>query len=301
MNLRKQALFRRLMNQAGDDGSDTGGTDTAVEEGTAEESEGQQEGESQEGETSKEEIVVTIGDEDPPQEDEDERTAKPWVRELRKKNRESQRRIRELEEQLTAKAAPASESVAVGKKPTLEDHDYDTEKFEADLSAWYERKRKADESAARAENEQKAAKDAWQAKLDSYSKAKDDLGADDIEDAESAVQESFSITQQGIIIQGAENPALVVLALGKNSAKLAELKAIADPVKFAFAIAKLEDKLKVTKRSSAPAPEKRVSAPSGKPPSNALTGEGNRLLEEAQRTGDMTKYRQWSRQQKSKA
>jgi len=303
MNLRKQALFRRLMNQAGEHGSDTGGTDTEVAEdqyhgGAGDPGEDPENPDQDPAEDQNGEIIVTIGDEAPP--DEEDR-APDWVRDLRKKNRESQRRIRELEEQLTAKAAPAQESVVVGKKPTMEDHDYDAEKYEADMSAWYERKRKADEAAARAENEQKAATAAWQSKLDSYAKAKDDLGAGDIEDAEAALQESFSVTQLGIIIQGAENPALVVLALGKNSAKLAELKAITDPVKFAFAIAKLEDKLKVTKRSAAPAPEKRVSAPSGKPASNALTSEGNRLLEDAQKTGDMTKYRQWSRQQRQKA
>lgn len=289
MTLYKQALLRRLMAPAGEDGTDTGGTDTVEEvtEDDAKEPEEEPEGE---------EIVVTIGDEPAPEE---EARAPDWVRDLRKKSREDKKRIRELEDQLNASKAPAP-TLTVGKKPSLEDHDYDTEKYEEELSQWYDRKRKSDEAAAKIENEQRAAKDAWQAKLDGYAKAKNDLGADDIEDAESAVMEAFNVTQQGIIIQGADNAALIVLALGKNSAKLDELKAITDPVKFAFAIAKLEDKLKVTKRSAAPAPERRVTTPGGKPASNALKNEGDRLLEEAQKTGNMDKYRAWSRQQRSK-
>lgn len=287
MNLRKQALFNRLMSPAEDEDSDTGGTDT-VEEVVDDDGE-------EVAEEPVEEVVVTIGDEEPPEE---EARAPEWVRDLRKKSREDKKRIRELEEQINAsKPAP---TLTVGKKPTLEDHDYDTDKYEEQLSQWYDRKRQADEVAAKIENEQKSAKDAWQAKLDGYTKAKADLGIEDIEDAEAAVMEAFNVTQQGIIIQGADNAAIIVAAIGKNSAKLAELKAITDPVKFAFAIAKLEDKLKVTKRSAAPSPERRVTTPSGKPASNALKNEGDRLLEEAQKTGNMDKYRAWSRQQRSK-
>ena len=291
MNLRKQVLFHRLMSPVEDEGSDTGGTDT-VEEVAEDDNEGVKEPQ----EEDVEEVVVTIGDEEPAE----EAPAPDWVRDLRKKNREDKKRIRELEEQLSAIKAPAP-TLTVGKKPTLEEHDYDSEVYEKALEEWYDRKRKADDSAAKIENEQKAAKDAWQSKLDSYAKAKTELGVEDIDDAEAAVMEAFNVTQQGIIIQGADNAALIVAAIGKNIPKLNELKAITDPVKFAFAIAKLEDKLKVTKRSAAPAPERRVTTPNGKPASNALKNEGDRLLEEAQKTGNMDKYRAWSRQQRSKA
>src|SRR5437870_4888599 len=48
-----------------------------------------------EGEDS--EVVVTIGEESPPS-DEEENRAPEWVRELRKTSREKDRRIRELEQ-----------------------------------------------------------------------------------------------------------------------------------------------------------------------------------------------------------
>jgi hypothetical protein len=56
------------------------------------------------------------------------------------------------------------------------------------------------------------------------------------------------------MLQGADNPALVVYALGKNPKKAKELSEIKDPVKFAFAVAKLEKELKVTNRRAAPHP-----------------------------------------------
>jgi hypothetical protein len=185
----------------------------------------------------------------------------------------------------------------LGKKPTLEDHDYDADKFEAALTDWFERKRQADEINARQEAEVMNQQKAWQAKLDGYGKAKAELRVRDYEDAEAVAQEVFSITQQGVILQGAENPALVVYALGKNPKKAKELADVSDPVKFAFAVAKLEKELKVTNRRAAPAPERIVSG-TGRS-SGAVGSTLERLREEAARTGNMTKVVQYKSQKRS--
>jgi hypothetical protein len=58
---------------------------------------------------------------------------------------------------------------------------------------------------------------AWQGKLNSYAKARASLKVHDYEDAEAVALEAFSITQQGIVIQGSDNPALIIYALGKNA------------------------------------------------------------------------------------
>ena len=71
------------------------------------------------------EEVITLGGEPAPEEP----RAPDWLRDLRKSNREKERRIRELESQLQAPSAP----VALGEKPTLKGCDYDDEKFEAAL------------------------------------------------------------------------------------------------------------------------------------------------------------------------
>ena len=152
----------------------------------------------------------------------------------------------------------APKTPEIGKKPTLEDFDYDAEKFEASLAQWFERKRQVDEQAAKVQADIEKQQQEWQAKLEGYGKAKAELKVRDYDDAESLVQESFNVTQQGVILQGADNPALLVYALGKNPKKAKELASISDPVKFAFAIAKLETQLKVTNRKAAPPPEKTV-------------------------------------------
>jgi desulfoferrodoxin (superoxide reductase-like protein) len=258
----------------------------------AEQPEAQAEGEQAQNDEA-DEVVVSIGEEAPPPE---EQTHAPeWVRELRKTNRELQRQNRELQNKLQTTQTEIK-PVVLGVKPKLEDHDYDADKFEAALADWFERKRKADEANARQEAEVMNQQKAWQAKLDNYGKAKAELRVKDYEDAEAVAQEVFSVTQQGVMLQGADNPALVVYALGKNPKKAKELAEITDPVKFAFAVAKLEKELKVTNRKTAPAPERIVTG-TGRS-SGAVDSTLERLREEAARTGDATKVYRYKQQKR---
>ena len=242
-----------------------------------------------------EEVVVSIGEEAPPPE---EQTHAPeWVRELRKTNRELQRQNRELQGKLQSTAQTETKPVVLSKKPSLEDHDYDAEKFEVALSNWFDQKRQADDANAKQEAEVMNQQKAWQSKLDGYGKAKAELRVKDYEDAEAVAQELFSITQQGVVLQGADNPALVIYALGKNPKKAKELSDIKDPVKFAFAVAKLEKELKVTNRKAAPPPERIVSG-TGRV-SGAVDSTLERLREDAARTGNMTKVIQYKQQKRA--
>jgi hypothetical protein len=232
------------------------------------------------------EVEVSIGDK-PVQAEEPKQSAPAWVRELRRRERELQREVRELRAKVQTPQAE-NQPPAVGAKPKLEDHDYDAEKFEVALAGWFERKRQADEHAAKQKQSEEQQKQAWQARLDAYGKAKASLRVRDYEDAEASVTESLNVTQQGIIVSGAENPALVTYAIGKDPAKLKELAAIADPVRFAFAVAKLETQLKVNPRKPAAAPEVIVKS------TTRLAGGSHdqvleRLYDEADKTGDRTK------------
>lgn len=240
------------------------------------------------------EVVVSIGEESPPTEE--EVRAPEWVRELRKANREKERRIRELEARL-ATSAPETKPVQLGPKPKLEDHDYDAERFEQALDAWHERKRQHDFMVEQARMAEQQQHQAWQAKLEGYSKAKAELKVRDYEDAEALAQEVLNVTQQGVILQGAENPALVVYALGKNPKKAADLAKITDPVKFAFAVARLEKELKVTNRRAAPAPERIVQG-TGRA-SGTVDSTLERLRAEAEKTGNYTKVLQYKRQKQA--
>lgn len=241
-----------------------------------------------------EQIAVSFGDEAP--EPEPEPAPEPnQLKQLRDQARVLLREKRELEEKLRAKEAPSPE-VPLGAKPKLEDHDYDADKFELALQDWFEKKRQADEKAAKANAEARAKEEAWQAKLNEYGQAKAKLKVPDYEEAEERVQATFDITQQGVMIAGAENPALLVYALGKHLAKAKELAAIKDPVKFAFAVARLETQMKTTPRSRAapPAPETpmRSTAPS-RSASNATLA---RLEAEADRTGNRTEVQRYKRE-----
>ncbi len=261
---------------------------------------GLHEEEQEEQEEDDEGVIVTIGDEKPPVEDEEEKTAPKWVKDLRKQTKEQAKRIRELEQEAAAKAAPASKVPDLGPKPTLEDSDWDAEDFEVKLTAWHERKRQVEQEKAKAVEQQEVQRKEWQGRLDTYAKSKTDLKVRDFDDAESTVLSTLSVTQQGIIVQGADNSALVVYALGKNPAKAKELAGITDAVKFAFAIAKLETQLKVQAKSkSAPPPEGKVRGGNA-PVSGSVDSNLERLRAEAEKTGDMSKVAAYKRQQREK-
>ena len=240
-------------------------------------------------------VVVSIGEESPPQEE--EQRAPEWVRELRKANREKERKIRELEAKLNA-TATETKPVALGAKPTLESCDYDSEEYEKKLAGWYEQKREYDAAEAEAQAQRDAEAKAWQDKLDSYAKARASLKVRDYEDAEAVALETFNVTQQGIVLQGSDNPALIIYALGKNTSKAKELASITDPVKFAFAVAKLETQLKVTNRKAAAAPERTIATGGGRI-SGSVDSTLDRLREEALKTGDMSKVMAYKRGKKT--
>jgi hypothetical protein len=274
-----------------DEGQST--EETTSENQSAGDQSDDQSAEDDEGEPD--EVIVSIGEEAPPPE---EHTQAPeWVRELRKTNRELQRQNRELQGKLKSTAQTETKPVVVGKKPSLEEHDYDAEKFEVAMADWFERKRQADDANAKQEAEVMTQQKAWQSKLEGYGKAKAELRVKDFEDAEAVAQEVFNVTQQGIVLQGADNPALVIYAIGKNPKKAKELSDIKDPVKFAFAVAKLEKELKVTNRKAAPPPEKIVSG-TGRV-SGAVDSTLERLREDASRTGNMTKVIAYKAQKRS--
>jgi hypothetical protein len=243
-------------------------------------------------------VAVTIGEESPPSDDEENERAPEWVRDLRKQYREEKRRNKELQEKL-AEVSGAPKAAELGKKPTLESLDYDTERYETELAAWYDRKRSHDEAEAAKKAEQETVEREWQKKLEGYQSAKAGLKVRDYEDAEDIVQETLSVTQQGMILQGADNPAMLVYALGKNQKKAKELASISDPVKFAFAVAKLETQLKVTKRKASSKPEPTISG-TGRP-SGSVDNTLERLRSEAEKTGDYTKVYAYKQRQKRSA
>ena len=244
------------------------------------------------------EVVVTFGDEAPP---EPEPTPENNPLKLqRERIKELERQKRELEDKLRAKDAPIPET-PLGPKPKLEDYDYDADKFELAYDDWIGRKRQSDEKANQAQADARAKEEAWQAKLTDYGQAKAKLKVPDYEEAEERIQQLFDVTQQGVMIAGADNPALLVYALGKHPAKAKELAAIKDPVKFAFAVAKLETQMKTTSRPRAAPPAPDTPIKSTAPSRSAVNATLERLDQEALRTGNRTKVAAYMRQLKAQS
>lgn len=309
--LHRLLKLHKLFKPAGDDGSDTGGTDTAVLDAAdgsdgADAGDGAQAGAGDSADAGADgadaapgedgELVVTIGDEPAAEEDEAAR-APEWVRELRKSDREKTRKLREQEaeiQRLRTQNAPAA--VVLGEKPTMETCDFDEGKFEVALESWHARKKEIDDLARKKSEEEQKSRDQWNSSLADYAKKKTELKVKDFEDAEESAKEVLSITQQGVIVHGAKNPALVVYALGKNPKKAKELASIADPVKFAFAVADLETQLKTTTRKAPPPPERTVK---GGAQGAAVDSQLERLRAEAEKTGDRSKVAKYIRDRKA--
>lgn len=239
-----------------------------------------------------EEDVVTIGDEVTPTSDDE---AAPWIKDLRKRQKTLKAENRDLKEQL--KKSSTDESVALGEKPTLENCDYDTDKFGKQLEQWHGKKAEITNRRAQVDAEQKQQDIEWQKKMDNYREKQSALNVPDYEDAEESVHETFSETQQGLIIQAADNSAIVIYALGKNSKRAKELAVITDPVKFVAALAKLEAQMKVTKRAVTTKPEEIIQS-SGP----VVTGDAvlEKLREEAAKSSDYTKVAEYRKQHEGK-
>jgi DNA repair exonuclease SbcCD ATPase subunit len=246
------------------------------------------------------ELVVSIGEDAPPQLEEDG----PVIRRLRKIDREKDREIKELKRKLEAITAPEQKQDALPPKPTLQDFDYDEEAKDKALEAWLELKRKADEAKDAEQKQQEAAQAAWDAKLATYQKRKQSL-ARDADDAEAALLDALSAkwghqqAQQrlAMLVEAADDPAQLVYALGKIPGRAKELAEIESVVRFVAVASKMESQVKLTKRQPAAAPEKPMTgtAPVGVGGTDATL---DRLYAEAARTGNMTKVIAYKRQLK---
>lgn len=265
--------------------------DNQEDENQEDPEETQDESNQSDDETSEdEEFVITVGDEEPEPSDEDDFSGKPaptWVKELRKKEREARKRIKELEAQVQ-QAKPADKPIEVGPKPKLADFDYDEDQFESAVEQWHERKRQVEQQQAAKQAEEEKAKQAWQQKMQSYEERRQNVASKvkDFEELEEAAKDKLTPTQQGILIHAAENPELIMYHLGKNPKKAQELSEITDPIQFAFAAAKLDSQMKIQTRKPATQPEKKPSGSAGL--AGAVDQKLAQLEAKAAKTGDRT-------------
>ena len=237
-----------------------------------------------------EELIVTIGEETPPQEEIDEKRAPEWVRNLRTKAREQERELRELRK--LRDGVEQQKQTQLGPKPTLEACDYDADLFERRLDAWKERKAVADRQQAEVKEAEAKRQEYFNSKFEAYSTRKAEVigKIKDFADVEETVLHALDDTQRGVVLAHAKDPALLLYAIGKDEKRLQELAKLSDPVEFIFAVARMETQMRTQSRKPSSAPEKSVKG------SASTTGSDKRLdqlYDEAARTGDLTKVRQY--------
>lgn len=241
-----------------------------------------------------EEFEIVVDGEEPPKQEDDPFRGQPapeWVKELRSRDKENQKRIKELETELSTHRKP--QEIELGEKPTLDSVGYDTDEYERQVTEWYAKKALFDQQEQAKKAEQEKIAQHWQQRVESYNskKAETKKKVRDFDEAEEIARDTLTPIQQNMIIAGADNPELLIYHLGKYPQKAKELAGITDPVQFAFKAGKIDAQLKVQQRKPSTSPERK---PSGSAPLNGVVDSTEAALrKEADATGNRTKLNQY--------
>lgn len=207
------------------------------------------------------------------------------VTNLRKQLREAQRKARH---------APASQAQEADPEPVvppfkrIEDFDYD-----GDRQAEYITKRdealleRAKWGSRQTEREAARKREAEQQNRQ-IEQQRNALGVSDYDARSARVREALSDAQIAVLLNGVENQAQLIYALGGSQAKLDTLAGEDNLARFAVMLGKLEKDVKVQKRK-APPPEIQVRGATASIASGGADKELERLEKEAARTNDRSK------------
>ena len=213
--------------------------------------------------------------------------APEWVKKVREENRELKRQLKQRESQ-------QFEQQVLREKPTLDDHDYDSDAFEQDYAQWLTEKQQVDAQVHAERQKYQQYHERYKADVDAI-KAK----APDYDEVELSVVDVLSEQKQGLLQMLVDNPAKVVYALGKNSPAQLERLSKLDDIQFAKQIVLMEQQMSSkTKSRNQNKPKPKTHELEG-----AAGGADTRLAKleaEADRTGDRSKVAAYKKQLKSK-
>jgi hypothetical protein len=203
------------------------------------------------------------------------------------------RRMREHLERLEKENRSLKSSVPkveARPRPTLEDVEYDEDKFVAALAGWQADKAALDAQAATADEPQQKLAQQFETAHSEYQRQKTQIRVPDFDALEARVEAVLSKEQQLVLVMSAKNKAAVVAALGRYPARLDALAKIESPYALAIAIADLERNVKVKPRTKGPEPEDKMrgSAPLG---SSTKQKEIDKLERKMMAGGDVTDVR----------
>ena len=213
--------------------------------------------------------------------------APEWVKKVREENRELKRQLKQRESQ-------QFEQQVLREKPTLDDHDYDSDAFEQDYAQWLAEKQQVDAQVHAERQKYQQYHERYKADVDAI-KAK----APDYDEIELSVVDVLSEQKQGLLQMLVDNPAKVVYALGKNSPAQLDRLSKLDDIQFAKQIVLMEQQMSSkTKSRNQNKPKPKTHELEG-----AAGGADTRLAKleaEADRTGDRSKVAAYKKQMKSK-
>lgn len=238
-----------------------------------------------------EETIVSFGDES-----EEDEGGTEWIKKLRQKNRDQNKRIRELEHAQTATVEAAS---PLGERPTLEGAEYDAEVYESNLEEWLGQKAEFEQQEQGYRQHVENRDRAYQTRLDEYEAATTNFEKNVYKDAQDAVQEAFSPNQQVLMVHVAGSKAAdMVMAFARDEKELKKVAAITDEHLFAAAIARLEAKVTKSKKKPKVDPEIRVVSSGGGASSSSHL---EKLREKAAKTNDYTEVIRYKAQLRKEA
>ncbi len=238
-----------------------------------------------------EEIVVTIEGEEPEANPDAEieaelgeagRRALKAARDAAKENAREAREAKAKLAEITAASQPKPVEI---KRPTLEDCGFNEDVFAEKMAQFVAEQDKVKAAQAEEDARQKAATEAYNAKLTRYHEERVKVGVDD--DAQARVVAKLTPQQQSALMDASLDPAKVVAALAKTPRVLEELSGIKEIHKFTYRLAQIEGKITVSK--TPPPPETRLRG--GVASGEALSAVPlEKLKARADATGDWSEY-----------
>lgn len=247
--------------------------------------------EEQQGEDQEEESLIGFADEEGAEEEET-----PVIKRLREQNRELAKKLRQRNALQNDDADPEP---VVPEEPSIEDFDFDPDRF-ATANRAYNKAKDDHREWERREDQRKSTRSQQQDdRARKIEQQKSALGVRDFDARASEVKDRLSDAQLAILIEGADNPAQMIYALGRSPTRLEMLAGEENMAKFAVAVGRLEKDIKVSKKAPAPVESGRVR---GATASLAVGDkELERLEKEAERTGDRSKIVAYNRSKRQAA
>lgn len=212
-------------------------------------------------------------------EDKDEFAGQPapeWVKQVRKENRELKRQLKQRESQ------QHEQQQALREKPTLDAHEYDSDAYEQDYAAWLSEKSQHEAKVQAEQQKYKHYDERYKSSVDAV-RAK----VADYDEIEQSIVDTVPPPRQALIKMLVDDPARMVVALGKSPAQLEKLAGL-DDIQFAKQIVLMEQQMSSKSKS------RNQNKP--KPKTHELEGAAGgvdtklaKLEAEAAKTGDRSK------------